>query len=91
VYGIRPGTSIAELNRINGRSFDFFGFGWDYGGFITQNWSDGALSAMRGLSLRLMTNQQLTREYSGDRTLRSDMPMLLPDVAKVWRVEVQLQ
>ena len=91
VYGIRPGTSIGELNRINGRPFEFYGFGWDYGGTIEHNWNEGTLSAMRGLSLRLMTNQQLTREYYGDRIIRSDMPALLPGVAKVWRVEVQLQ
>ncbi len=91
VYGIRPGSSIDELNRINGRPFEFLGFGWDYGGYIRQNWSGGALSVMRGLSLRLMASHQLAREYYGERSLRSDMPALLPDAVKVWRVEVQLQ
>ena len=91
VHGIRPGTSIEELNRINGRSFDFFGFGWDYGGYIKQNWNDGAMAMMRGISLRLIASRQLAQEYYGDRMLRSDMPALLPDIVKVWRVEVQLQ
>ena len=91
VHGIRPGTSMAELNRINGRSFDFLGFGWDYGGYIKQNWNGGAMAMIRGISLRLIADRQLAREYYGDKMLRSDIPDLLPDIVKVWRVEVQLQ
>jgi len=91
VYAIKQGTTIAELNRINGRPFDFLGFGWDYGGNIMNNWNGGALAAMRGLSLRLGTDRELPREYYGDRVLKSNMPTLLPDAVKVWRVEVQLR
>ena len=91
VNAIKPGTGIAELNRINGRPFDFLGFGWDYGGNIMNNWNGGAMAAMRGLSLRLETDRELPLEYYGDRVLKSDMPTLLPNAVKVWRVEIQLR
>jgi hypothetical protein len=33
--GIRIGTTLAELERINGGPFKFLGFGWDNGGAVT--------------------------------------------------------
>jgi len=35
-YGVTLGTSLKELERINGTPFIFFGFGWDYGGIISE-------------------------------------------------------
>jgi len=32
--GIRIGTTLAELERINGGAFKFLGFGWDNGGTV---------------------------------------------------------
>jgi hypothetical protein len=32
--GIRVGTTLAQLERINGGPFRFFGFGWDNGGAV---------------------------------------------------------
>lgn len=32
--GLRVGTSAAELERLNGGPFDFYGFGFDYGGQV---------------------------------------------------------
>ena len=91
VYGIRTGTSIGELNRINGRPFEFYGFGWDYGGSVIKGWGDGMLASMHGLSVVLAENRQLALEFQGDRTLRSDLPALLPDAVKVRRINLQLQ
>lgn len=34
-YGIKLGTSLSELNEINGKAFSFLGFGWDYSGMVT--------------------------------------------------------
>jgi hypothetical protein len=45
--GIHIGTTLAELERINGRPFTFSGFGWDYGGRAS-GWSDGALAHLMG-------------------------------------------
>ncbi len=39
--GLRIGTSLKELEKINGKAFNFFGFEWDYAG--TVDWNDGIL------------------------------------------------
>ena len=35
--GIRIGTTLAELERLNGGPFKFYGFGWDNGGTISNS------------------------------------------------------
>jgi hypothetical protein len=42
--GISLGTSLRELERLNGRAFTLAGFGWDYGGVVIR-WDGGALDA----------------------------------------------
>ena len=91
IFAIKPGTGIGELNKINGRPFEFLGFGWDYGGNIVHNWSGGALAVVRGLSVKLATSRELPREYYGDRYLRSDLSILQPDAVLVERIDVQLR
>lgn len=41
--GVRTGLTTIELERLNGRPFEFAGFGWDYGGVVT-DWQGGTLS-----------------------------------------------
>lgn len=40
--GYTIGTSLADVERMNGRTFQLYGFGWDYGGWVS-NWNQGAL------------------------------------------------
>jgi len=40
--GISLGTSLKELERINGRPFVLMGFGWDYAGTVV-SWNGGEL------------------------------------------------
>lgn len=40
--GLTIGTTLAELHEMNGRPFTFTGFGWDYGGTVS-NWNGGHL------------------------------------------------
>lgn len=40
--GVKVGTKLTELERINGKSFNFSGFGWDYGGSVV-DWNGGKL------------------------------------------------
>lgn len=42
--GIAIGAPIADIERINGRAFQLYGFGWDYGGLVS-SWNSGALAA----------------------------------------------
>lgn len=40
--GITLGTTLAQLQKLNGAPFKFSGFGWDYGGMIL-SWERGKL------------------------------------------------
>lgn len=41
--GVRPGMTVAEVEKLNGRPFTLSGFEWDYGGSVT-DWKGGALA-----------------------------------------------
>ncbi|WP_340162397.1 hypothetical protein [Bradyrhizobium sp. DOA9] len=43
IGGITLGSSLAEVQKANGKPFLVSGFEWDYGGFVT-DWKGGALS-----------------------------------------------
>lgn len=43
--GITLGTSLAQLEKLNGKPFKFSGFGWDYGGQIL-DWQGGKLKTV---------------------------------------------
>jgi hypothetical protein len=52
--GITLGTSLVQLERLNGHLFHIAGFGWDYGGVVL-SWDGGRLEALRagGVGLEL--------------------------------------
>ena len=90
--GISLGTSLRDLERLNGRPFVLAGFGWDYAGVIT-DWKGGALdSTLTGIKLYLDPGsaQQQSAAYSqvlGDRDYSSDLPamqQLNPRVAQIF-------
>lgn len=72
--GITIGTTLAELVKINGKDFDLYGFGWDYGGAVA-DWKGGKLNT--NLRIFLTVKQD---EYPdailGDRVLSSSDPAL---------------
>lgn len=75
-HGVRVGTSLEELERLNGGPFIFSGFGWDYGGNI-YDWLGGKLE---GHSARLVyefnafedDDQAFMNIAVGDQAVRSD-------------------
>ncbi|MCC6593961.1 MAG: hypothetical protein IT479_11880 [Xanthomonadales bacterium] len=81
--GIRMGTSSVELERINGKPFRFLGFGWDYGGFVS-DWTRGNLAkafldpgrlALRLAPPALAQGESLPEGYpQGDGEFTSDIP-----------------
>jgi hypothetical protein len=77
--GVSLGTSLRELERINGRPFTLAGFGWDYAGVVTA-WNGGALdTALTGVKLYLDPgpSQYESAPYSqvlGDRDYSSSLP-----------------
>jgi hypothetical protein len=90
--GISLGTSLKELERMNGRPFTLAGFGWDYAGVVTE-WGGGTLdSALAGVKLYLDPGpeQYQSAPYSqvlGDRDYSSALPpmqQLNPHVAQIF-------
>lgn len=45
--GIRRGMTLAQIEALNGRPFELYGFGFDHGG-TTLDWKGGALAAQPG-------------------------------------------
>lgn len=50
--GLHQGASMPDVERINGRAFKFWGFGWDYGGWVS-DWGGGALAERDGCMTRV--------------------------------------
>jgi len=77
--GIRIGTALADIEKMNGKPFKLSGFDWDYGGRVT-DWRGGVLGKRQpgGCSLGIefvhpedATEENLTK-VSGDREFLSD-------------------
>jgi hypothetical protein len=94
--GISLGTSLQVLERLNGRPFTLAGFGWDYGGVIT-DWGGGALdSALTGIKLYLDPGPagREAPAYSrvlGDRDYSSAAPPMQQLGPRVYQIFVDLE
>jgi hypothetical protein len=73
--GIRIGTTLAELERINGGPFKFLGFGWDNGGNIVN-----AAKLPRGVVISLAPTRnkesKQAQQVQGDNEFSSRHPAL---------------
>jgi hypothetical protein len=47
------GTTLKDLERLNGRPFDLLGFAWDYSGTVT-SWNGGRLETVSGSACQIM-------------------------------------
>lgn len=94
--GISLGSSLQELQRLNGRPFILAGFGWDYAGVVT-DWKGGGLdSTLVGVKLYLDPGraQQQSAAYSqvlGDRDYSSDLPAMQQLNPKVGQIFVDFE
>jgi hypothetical protein len=94
--GISLGTSLGELERLNGRPFTLAGFGWDYAGVVT-DWKGGALdSALVGVKLYLDPGpaQYQSADYAkvlGDRDYSSALPPMQQLSPKVTQIFVDFE
>lgn len=89
---ISLGTSLHDLERLNGKPFTLAGFGWDYAGVIT-DWRGGGLdSVLTGIKLYLdpgpgRDSSALYSQVLGDRDYSSTLPamqQLNPRVAQIF-------
>jgi len=73
--GIRIGTTLAELERINGGPFKFLGFGWDNGGNVV---SGARLPKGVVITLAPTRNRESkqARQVTGDSEFSSRHPAL---------------
>lgn len=91
--GITLGTTLAELERLNGRPFTMAGFGWDYSGAVT-SWDGGALSVLKGrawLYLEPAPGKNQDPSYAqvqGDRDVPSDSPAMRALEPRITRIAV---
>lgn len=69
--GLKIGSTMTELLRLNGKPITFSGFGWDYGGMI-QSFNGGALEKSP-LVLRLNLSDYSDNDLTGDTELNTDM------------------
>ena len=69
VNGITIGSSLADVQKANGKAFLVAGFEWDYGGFVT-DWKGGALGRpMQGgcrLTIRFDRKSAAPKSLLGD-------------------------
>lgn len=77
--GIHVGTTLAELERINGGPFTLSGFDWDYGGLV-QAKPPGKLPRFLSIATRTVNAQAVPpnayNQISGDRQISSRHPVL---------------
>ena len=91
--GIYLGMPIAELEKLNGKPFKLFGFGWDYGGSVI-SWEGGKLEpaadAKCGVSVVLSDTAMdgTPGELQGDTEVMSDDKNMPKAKAQVGRYSV---
>lgn len=90
--GITLGTTLAQLQELNGVPFKFSGFGWDYGGTVL-SWEKGKLEkSLKNVWLTLDPSAEAS-DYQG---VIGDGSFLSSDVLKkslpiaVWQIRVEL-
>lgn len=89
--GLSLGTTLAELESINGRPFRLTGFGWDYSGTVV-DWNGGRLAPDSGshrLVVRLLPDDadDVPSRLLGDSDFASDdsaMAVLAPHVTEIY-------
>jgi hypothetical protein len=71
--GITLGTSLAELEKLNGKPFEISGFGWDYGGFVT-DWKGGKFNTALTIRMEPTAEGDASAKVSGEGGYNSQNP-----------------
>jgi hypothetical protein len=70
--GLSIGDELAQIEQMNGRPFKLWGFGWDYGGWVS-DWNGGALAPHDGCITRVRFEATAeSNNAQGDREFLSD-------------------
>lgn len=88
---LRIGDPLERITAINGAPFRFYGFAWDYGGYVT-DWKGGKLDKPAGgcgLSVRLSPlSENLPNSVMGEDEISSDSPAVVKVGASVAEISV---
>jgi len=79
--GLKIGSSLEDLLKINGKQIIFSGFDWDYGGSI-QHYGMGTLQNSP-LGFRLEMTGDGGTELSGDSEFNTEMPEVKKNLTKI--------
>jgi hypothetical protein len=79
--GIKIGSGITDLLKLNGQKIDFYGFGWDYGGGII-SYNNGKLEKSP-IGFELDTQSEVDNNLYGDTELSTDMPLVKKAIDKI--------
>lgn len=95
--GITLGTSLKQLEKLNGRPFELSGFSWDYGGTVT-SWKGGKLEEiLEWVTVRFddPSTEGLTEAQAssimGDSAKLSSMPILQKLNPKIGSLAIDLR
>lgn len=64
--GITIGTTLSDLNRINGKALSITGFGWEYGGLVSFNKGKLAKYKDGTLTIKVVAGAELPARFIGD-------------------------
>jgi hypothetical protein len=69
------GDGLADVERANGQPFELWGFGWDYGGWVS-DWKAGSFATANGCNVRarFMPRSAANASAMGDSAFMSDNP-----------------
>lgn len=73
--GLKVGSSLQEVESVNLRPFQFYGFGWDFGGAVI-DWKGGRMTPALMLTLAPANMDDLGNKFWGEVILSSDDPEL---------------
>ncbi len=102
--GVHVGSTIAEVEKANGKPFAFSAVGWDYGGMV-RDWRGGALGPLkptrggpgnlrRDCRLDIVLEAALDAptdadfKWSGEKDLQSDDPAIGPGKISVVKITI---
>lgn len=72
-HELSVGDGLADVERANGRPFQLWGFGWDYGGWVS-DWQGGAFASTDGCTMRVrfQARSNANTNAVGDAAFMSD-------------------
>ncbi|MBI5915789.1 MAG: hypothetical protein HY842_10455 [Bacteroidetes bacterium] len=86
--GLAIGSTIADVEKLNGKTFDIFGFGWDYGGRVT-DWKGGKFDGTGFGMLFSPAGDETDETLLGEKNIPSNDPILLKAEPRIVTFEIR--